>query len=342
MTLLKALYLAVGAALFAALLYAFDLGAALALLWQVGAAGVAALCLAFFVAFAADVVVWQLCLGALAPGATWFRRLLRVRLVGEAYNLVMPAGGFGGEPVKAILLKAHYGLGYADTSAGIVLARIVGMVGQCAFVVLAMLAMRIAVPLPPALEAGAWAGLAILIAMTACFVLLPRMRLSARLGRRLEGRRWARGLAAGLGHVEAIESVVRDFGRHHPARYGGALALSLFRWSAGALEMWLALHLLGFAITPAEAFVLEGILQMTRSASFFIPANLGTQDGAVALVAVALTGSPAAGLGAALLRRLREIVFVALGLMLGGWYSVRALRAAKLADLSPSTVEKER
>ncbi len=335
----KALYLAAGAALFAVLLFAFDIGGALALVWKAGAFGIAGLCLAFFAAFAADVGVWHLCQPNLAYRVAWFCRLLRVRLVGEAFNLVMPAGGFGGEPVKAVLLKTHYGVAYPDSSAGIVLARIVAIVGQCSFVVLAVVAMRVAVPLPPALEAGAWAGLAALIFMTASFVLLPKMKLSTRLGRQLDRRRWARGLVAGLRNVETVEAAVGGFGRRHPGRYACALGLSLFRWSLGALEMWLALRLVGFPIAPAEAFVLEGILQMTRSVSFFIPANLGTQDGALALVAAAITGSPAAGLGAALLRRLREIVFVALGLALGGWYSIQAARGAKVAPVLPPKPE---
>jgi hypothetical protein len=81
-------------------------------------------------------------------------------------------------------------------------------------------------------------------------------------------------------------------------------------------------------VSVAEAVVLEGLLQLARSVSFFIPANLGTQDGAVALAAAAITGVSAAGLGAALLRRVREVVFIAAGFLVGGSFSLRSLRRA--------------
>ena len=84
MKLAKLLYLAAGAALFVALLFAFDLKAALALVWQAGPLGVAGLCFVFFGLFALDALMWHLLVPELPLGIKWYRRLLRVRLVGEA------------------------------------------------------------------------------------------------------------------------------------------------------------------------------------------------------------------------------------------------------------------
>jgi hypothetical protein len=254
-----------------------------------------------------------------------------VRLVGEAFNLVLPAGGFGGEPLKAVLLKSHYGVGYRESSAGLVLARIQSLIGQFLFVLAAVTAMAAATALPAAYQAGAWAGLAVLGGMTAGFILVPKLRLSSRLGRRFGAKAWGRAIAKSLAAIESVEDKVNAFARAHRARYWAAILLATLRWTLGTAEMWLALHLLGHPVSVVEAMVLEGLLQLARSVSFFVPANLGTQDGAIALAAAALTGVAAAGLGAALLRRVREVVFVALGFALGGWYSLRALRRAAAA-----------
>ncbi len=338
---LKYLYLAAGAAMFAALLAAFDLRQSLALVWQAGALGVLGLCLAYCVAFSTDVLVWMQCLPALGRSLAWFARLTRVRLVGEAYNLVMPAGGFGGEPVKAVLLKQRYGLGYRDSTTGIALHRILGMAAQFVFVALAAIVMAAAVNLGPGLEAAVWIGIAIHAAMTAAFVLLPKLRVSSRLGRWLDRRSWARGMAHALAAVEDVEHRVGAFGRAHRGLYRAGFALALLRWFAGTLEMWLALRLVGYPIDLSEAFVLEGILQLARSVSFFIPANLGAQDGALALAVAALTGSPAAGLGVALLRRIRELLFIAFGFAVGGWYSLRR-DAVPAMTASPNETEREK
>lgn len=328
MKLLKLLYLLGGAALFAALLLSLDLDAALALLWQAGPLGIAGLCLVFFVLFAFDALMWLALVPELPRTFGWYRRLLRVRLVGEAFNLVVPAGGFGGEPLKAVLLKSHYGVGYRESSAGLVLARIQSLIGQFLFVAAAVVVMAVATDLPALYQTSAWVGLAVLAGMTAGFIVTPKLRLSSRLGRRFGDKRWAQAAARSLAAIEAVEDKVNVFARAHRARYVASITLATLRWTLGTAEMWLAMHLLGHPVTLAEALVLEGLLQLARSVSFFIPANLGTQDGAVALAAAAMTGVAAAGLGAALLRRVREVIFIALGFAIGGWYSLRTLRRA--------------
>ena len=326
--LLKLLYLLGGAALFVALLLSLDLRSALALVWQAGPLGIAGLCLVFFGLFALDALMWLALVPELPPRFTWYRRLVRVRLVGEAFNLVVPAGGFGGEPLKAVLLKSHYGVGYRESSAGLVLARIQSLIGQFLFVAFAIVVMAVATDLPTLYQASAWGALAVLAGMTAGFILVPKLRLSSRLGRRFGAKRWAASLVKSLAAIEAVEDKVNAFARAHRARYVASIVLAMLRWTLGAAEMWLAMYLLGHPVSVAEAVVLEGLLQLARSVSFFIPANLGTQDGAVALAATAITGVAAAGLGAALLRRVREVIFIALGFAIGGWYSFRALRRA--------------
>lgn len=338
MKLLKLLYLLGGAALFAALLLTLDLGAALALVWQAGPLGIAGLCLVFFALFALDALVWLALVPELPCSLRWYRRLIRVRLVGEAFNLVVPAGGFGGEPLKAVLLKSHYGVGYRESSAGLVLARIQGLIGQFLFVSIAVIVMALATDLPALYQTSAWIGLAVLAGMTGGFIIAPKLRLSSRLGRRFGDRRWAEGVVRSLAAIEAVEDKINAFARAHRTRYLASIALSALRWTLGTAEMWLALYLLGHPVSAAEALVLEGLLQLARSVSFFIPANLGTQDGALALAAAAITGVAAAGLGAALLRRVREVIFIALGFAMGGWYSWRTLRRAA-AD--PAAAEAE-
>ena len=342
MKLLKLLYLLGGAALFVALLLALDVKAALALIWQAGPLGIAGLCLVFFVLFSLDALMWLALVPELPRSFRWYRRLVRVRLVGEAFNLVVPAGGFGGEPLKALLLKTHYGVGYRESSAGLVLARIQSLIGQFLFVTLALLAMAAASDLPALYQASAWAGLAVLAGMTAGFIVTPKLRLSSRLGRRFGATRWGRSLAQSLAAIEAVEDKVNAFARAHRARYVLSIALATLRWTLGSAEMWLAMHLLGHPVGVAEAIVLEGLLQLARTVSFFIPANLGTQDGAIALAAAAITGVAAAGLGAALLRRVREVVFIAIGFLVGGSFSHRSLRRAAASEAASAELAEPR
>ncbi len=139
-----------------------------------------------------------------------------------------------------------------------------------------------------------------------------------------------RGLAA----VKAAEHRIAGFHRRYPRRFLAALALSVAQWLAGALEIWLALRLVGHPVGFEEAIVIEALVQAVRTASFFIPANLGALDGAVVLIIGAFTGAPVAGLSTAILRRLRQLAWIVAGFVVGGHYSWRSLREAR-----PSGVE---
>ena len=52
----------------------------------------------------------------------------------------------------------------------------------------------------------------------------------------------------------------------------------------------------------------------------------------MALAAAAITGAAAAGLGAALLRRVREVIFIAIGFLIAGTFSIRSLRRAAATE----------
>ena len=55
---------------------------------------------------------------AIHPFTIW-----RIRTIGEMFNVITPLGTMGGEPVKAHLLKAQYGLTYKQGVASQVVAR---------------------------------------------------------------------------------------------------------------------------------------------------------------------------------------------------------------------------
>ena len=76
----------------------------------------------------------------------------------------------------------------------------------------------------------------------------------------------------------------------------------------------------------ADAWILESLVQLVRAGTFFIPANIGAQEGVYVFVVGALTGNASAGLAAALIRRCRELVWIAAGLAIG---SVQAGGAAR-------------
>jgi putative membrane protein len=94
-----------------------------------------------------------------------------------------------------------------------------------------------------------------------------------------------------------------------------AMLLHSLSWSAGALEVWVALLALGYGVGVVEAFVIESLAMAARSAGFAVPGAVGVQEGGFVLVC-GLFGVPAeTALALSVLKRLREVLIGAPALM---------------------------
>ena len=96
--IIKILFFFAGLALLYLVVRAIDLGEVVELVGRVGW-GFAVVVGLYFAAFAVDSVTWLMALPVAPLNIRWMWRTWAVRMVGEAFNNVVPAAGFGGEPV---------------------------------------------------------------------------------------------------------------------------------------------------------------------------------------------------------------------------------------------------
>jgi uncharacterized protein (TIRG00374 family) len=322
MRALRWLALLGGVAVLAVLAAGADLPAVGRALAGVGAWGAAAVAAVFLLSFVLDTAAWQLALpsAGLSPG--WLYRLWRVRMVGEAFNLVIPAGSVGGEPVKALLLKQAEGIGYKEGGASLVIAKTVLLLALLPFVG-AGLALMARAPLPAAYPAAVGGGLAALGLGVLGFYAVQRWRLAGRLATALAGHRLGRRLEALLDHIHEVDDLFVAFYAGRPGRFAAALALAFLAWALGAVEIYLVMGFLGRPVGWAEAWMLEAVAQLVRAGTFFIPGSLGASEAGFLIMVEALTGQAALGLALALVRRGRELVWIAWGFLLAWLHALR-------------------
>ena len=67
-------------------------------------------------------------------------------------------------------------------------------------------------------------------------------------------------------------------------------------------------------------------MQLVRAGTFFIPANIGTQEGAFVVAITALTGDASLALSIAAVRRARGLAWIVWGLALGWTWGLNPLR----------------
>ena len=305
-----------GVALFALLLADTDLEAVAGELLNLGW-GMVAICAVYLVAFVIDTVSWHLTLDPLPLTPRWLYRLWKVRMVGEAFNDILPLGGFGGEPVKAVIATQTYGLGTYAVTASLVLTRTINTLALVLFLAFGFFLVLRDEALPDSLKWMAGSGLGLFLFGVAGLFAIQRQQVTSFLSTRLFGRSLVLRLQRSLGHIREVDGRLAHFYRRQLPQFYGALGLALLNWVLGALEVYLTLTLLGHSITYVDAWIIEAAAQLVRAGAFLVPAAIGVQEGAYVFITGLLIGRPDAGLATALVRRLRQILWIAWGLAIG-------------------------
>lgn len=332
--MLRIIALLIGLGLLAFIALQTDLTQVWQGLLQLGLAGALAVCAVYFLAFVLDTASWQLTLPSARLNLAWLYRLWKLRMLGEALNLVLPAGSMGGEPVKAVLLKKSFEIGYHEGTASVIMARTINLISLLVFAGAGFVLMleRDWMPRPLLLAMGiGWAALALGVMG---FYIVQRWRAASRLGVWLARGRFGRPIGRALVHLEQVDDHFVAFYLRQPGRFAGALILALVNWMVGAFEVYAIMWFLAQPISFADAWLIEAAAQLVRAGAFFIPASLGAVEGVMVLVYAAMTGSGALGLAVALIRRGRELLWVAWGFWLG-WLNTPGGLAAMRESTAP-------
>lgn len=323
MRLFKILTLIGGVAIFAWILTRADLDAVSDVMARLGTFGAVAVLATFGIAMASDVIAWALMFRSVALSTLWSIKLWLVLMVGEAFNMLTPLGAFGGEPFKALLLNRHYNISYEEGTASLVLIQTVNSLAQVPFVIVGTILMLQADILPAAIEQAILiATVVISIFMVLVYIALHG-RLLAKLPARMENSESAAKLATAIAFITDLEERLFHFVRNTPGQSAAALLFAFLSWVLGAVEIYLVFEFLGAPITAAEAWIVETVIVLVRSVTFFVPGHIGVQDGALTAVGSSLTGSTDIGLAMALIRRGRELFWAGVGLLIYAGFNLQ-------------------
>jgi hypothetical protein len=120
-----------------------------------------------------------------------------------------------------------------------------------------------------------------------------------------------------LEHLVALCGMMSSYYRQHRGLFLKSIAFGFLGWVAGVGELYLTLFFLGIPVGFKELWIIESLLQLIRAGSFFIPLSLGAQEGGLILIFTSLGMAGPLGLAVSFVRRIRELVWIALGLLLG-------------------------
>lgn len=263
-----------------------------------------------------------------APGRPApFSRYLALTLSTEALNMSVPAGAALSESVTFYLLHRWCGIPGPQGVAGIAARRALILLANAAYVAIALAlgfghlerASRPLIGGPGLPWLVVLSGLGLLaVALALAGALLSGTVASRLLAwlKRLPGQRVKACIDARAAAFSATDRHAAALGERRSALAAAALLL-LGMWLAEGAETYFFLRLLGVDVSLPEVLSFEVVLALLRAAAFMVPAGLGVQDAGYVAFLTALGVPAAATVGAAfvLIKRAKELVWIALGLL---------------------------
>ena len=262
-------------------------------------------CLPFALIMAVDTLGWRY---AFAYDRVPFLRLVAARIAGEAVNVMTAVAPVGGDAIKVWFLRPH--VSYRESVASVIIAKTTITLSQALFLLIG-----VAAALALAVDAR-------LVRAMLWLLLVELIGAGGFLAVQVAGfvSRGARVLARfkklqALGAAENLDRTLQSFYRHEWRRFGLSVGFHLLGWLMGALETWLFLRVLQIPASLTTALVIETLGSAVRFATFFVPGSLGALEGANTAAFAALGLGAPAGLAFSLLRRLRQVVWIGMGVV---------------------------
>ena len=265
-----------------------------------------------------------------APGPrVEFRRLMAARIAGDAVNYVTPTATLGGEFVRVRMLRT--GVAATPVVASVAIAKLSQTVAQMVFVVAGLAIVLRAMPLPPPLRHGLLASLVVMAAVAVPLFIAQRRGLSTPLVRVLNAIGFPVAARAVAGRLRRLDDEIASFHAAGTAGFVRSMACFFVGWTLGVVEVSLALFLLHIPLTFERVLVIEILSTTIDAILFFVPGKVGTQEGGKVLIFTMLGLDPAQGLSFAIMRRIREMTWAAIGFVILSRDARRAARAPVVA-----------
>ena len=245
----------------------------------------------------------------------------RTRWVRASFATLVPVGGAGAALV-AVRLAIRAGLSLDIAVASLMLDATIEMISQIVFMALGLALLLAAAPQLPVVE---WAAATLFFAVlaAAAFIAVQRtggMKLIELAIAKLASR-WPRFLP--LTEARLHDRLMRLHRHRRAASVSGLMHFGA--WMLGAAEIWLILFAFGQPASLTKCVIVESLAMVGRSAGFFIPGALGTQEVALLLVGKLVGLTPETAILIAIVKRLRDVLVGVPGLVV--WVGVEGFRA---------------
>lgn len=272
-------------------------------------------------------LAWNLCIDPMHRSVP-FVELFGIRLAAEAVTDLTFAGPVLGESAKAVAMSRR--IPATDTLSSIVIENLAYSLAVTLFIVSGVVAFLLGVALPHRTQAAVLVvGFGLLLPILAIQAAISRRFLVLstivdRLGR--VGLR-ARAIEDRRDKLRRFEEQVVDFYSERRRHVLAVFGLEMLTSVTGVLEAYLILGVTAGRTSIYAAYLIESVNRVVNAIFPFLPLRVGVDEGGAALVFTALGYAASAGVALAVIRKIRSIVWIGVGLACMARYAVSRGRA---------------
>lgn len=275
-----------------------------------------------------DAWGWKVVFPSYVQDKVKFSHLFFIRLAGEAINNITPFVDIGGEPLKISLLDACSGIGKKLSIYSIVIGRSILFFSEIIFWILGAGLILFYFHVPSSWKLVFFVTIFIFILLCIFIFASQRKGFFITFTGHLNRLKIDFGIFKKFKtHFQHMDHEIALFYSGKDSRFLYSMTLYFLGWLAGSVEIYFMFWIVGAQVSVTQAIILESLLQLVRSVSFFIPLNLGAQEAGLALIASWMGYSPASGVAVSLIKRIRQLIWVGIGFVIWGFY----IRIGKVA-----------
>lgn len=250
-----------------------------------------------------------------------FFSILRLTISGYAINYITPFVALGGEPYRIMELKPN--LGTAKASSSVLLYSLMHMFSHVLFWIFSIVLILAIVPLSKIMVTGCITLFVVGILLCWWFLRVYRrgftMSLATLLAKLpLVGHKIRDFVSQKSTVLQEIDSHIKTLYSHRRSLFYRSLAWEFLARVVGCAEIYFTARAIGLGMTVGEALVVSSASSLFANLIFFFPMQLGTREGGLALALKSIGMSASTGIFIGIIIRIREIVWILIGLLLMG------------------------
>lgn len=244
-----------------------------------------------------------------------FRAIARFTVAAKAIQLITPSMAQIGELARVQLLRSA-GIGTDIAIASVIAAKISMMLGEVAIMGIGLVVASNLVALEKSVALTVGVGILVMLAASAALWVWQRVGLFSLIiwiTRQLN--LFTNFFERHKEVLSSTDTLLQTYFKNK-VQFSKSCIASFLGWLAGVFEAWVFLIVLGFPNDLWTALIIQAWLIIVVRLTAFVPGNLGTQEAGALMIFSVLGMPPEGAMAFALLRRIRQIGWVAAGLAL--------------------------